>query len=110
MVEDISLMNDFGGHYILGPLFVFLREVFAVGFGVFSGVYLVPKNKNIIFAGFIILWIIFLLILLILFLFGLSFFSMELTTEELFRFLIEIIAQLIGLLLAGIFIWKEKII
>jgi predicted metal-binding membrane protein len=106
MVDDINLVDDYGGHYILGPLFVFLREAFAVGFGVYSGVYLVPKYKKIVFAGFIFLWLMFLL--LISFAIGLTFFRMEWTTEKLLRNLTEIIAQLIGLLIAGIFIWKEQ--
>ena len=46
MVEDINSVDDYGGHYFLGPLFVFLREAFAVGFGVYSGVYLAPKHKK----------------------------------------------------------------
>ena len=80
MVDDINSLDDYGGHYILGPLFVFLREAFAVGFGVYSGVYLVPKHKKIVFAGFIFLWLMFLL--LISFAIGLTFFRMEWTTEK----------------------------
>ena len=106
MVDDINSVDDYGGHYILGPLFVFLREVFAVGFGVYSGVYLAPKHKKIVFKGFIFLWLIFLL--LISFAIGLTFFRMEWTTEKLLRNLTEIIAQLIGLVIADIFIWKEQ--
>ena len=33
---------------------------------------------------------------------------MEWTTEKLLRNLTEIVAQLIGILIAGIFIWKEQ--
>jgi len=106
MVDDINSVDDYGGHYILGPLFVFLREAFAVGFGVYSGVYLAPKHKKIVFTIFIFLWVVFLLF--ISYAIGLTFFRMEWTTEKLLRNLTEIIAQLTGLVLAGIFIWKEQ--
>ena len=90
----------------IGPLFVFLREAFAVGFGVYSGVYLAPRQKKVVFTFFIFLWILFLL--LISFAIGLTFFRMEWTTEKLLRNLTEIVAQLIGIVIAGIFIWKEQ--
>jgi hypothetical protein len=106
MVEDINSVDDYGGHYILGPLFVFLREVFAVGFGVYSGVYLAPKYKKVVFTFFIFLWVLFLLF--ISFAIGLTFFRMEWTTEKLLRNLTEIVAQLIGIVIAGVFIWKEQ--
>jgi hypothetical protein len=106
MVEDINSVDDYGGHYILGPLFVFLREVFAVGFGIYSGVYLVPKYKKVVFIFFIFLWVLFLLF--ISFAIGLTFFRMEWTTEKLLRNLTEIVAQLIGIVIASIFIWKEQ--
>nr|HPG54694.1 hypothetical protein [Smithellaceae bacterium] len=83
MVEDINSVDDYGGHYFLGPLFVFLREAFAVGFGVYSGVYLAPKHKKTVFTFFIFLWVLFLL--LISFAIGLTFFRMEWTTVKLLR-------------------------
>ena len=106
MAADINSVDDYGGHYFLGPLFVFLREAFAVGFGVYSGVYLAPRHKKVIFSFFIFLWVLFLL--LISFAIGLTFFRMEWTTEKLLRNLTEIAAQLIGIVIAGIFIWKEQ--
>ena len=106
LVNDINSVDDYGGHYILGPLFVFLREGFAVGFGVYSGVFLAPKHKKIVFIVFIFLWVMFLL--LVSFFFGLTFFRMEWTTEKILRNLTEIIAQLTGFVVAGIFIWKEQ--
>lgn len=106
LVEDINSVDDYGGHYILGPLFIFIREAFAVGFGVYSGVYLAPRQKKIIFAVFIFLWV--LLLLFISFAIGLTFFRMEWTTEKLLRNLTEIIAQIVGLIVSGIYIWKEQ--
>ncbi len=106
MVDDINSLDDFGGHYILGPLYIFLRESFAVGFAVYSGVYLAPKYKTVVFTFFIFLWVVFLLF--VSFTIGLTFFSIEWTTEKLLRNLTEIIAQLTGLVIAGIFIWREK--
>jgi len=106
MVEDINSVDDYGGHYILGPVFIFLREAFAVGFGVYTGVYTAPRQKKIIFTFFIFLWVVFLLF--ISFAIGLTFFRMEWTTEKLLRNLTEITAQLVGLVVAGIYIWKEQ--
>jgi hypothetical protein len=106
ILEKINSVDDYGGHYFLGPLFVFLRESLAVGFGVYSGVYLAPRHRKVVFIFIIFLWILFLLF--ISFLIGLTFFKMEWTTEKLLRNLTEIIAQLIGIVIAGIFIWKEQ--
>jgi uncharacterized membrane protein (DUF485 family) len=106
MVEDINSVDDYGGHYFLGPIFIFIREAFAIGFGVYSGVYLVPRHKIKVYMLFILLWVIFLL--LISFAIGLTFFRMEWTSEMLLRNLTEIIAQLVGLVVSGIYIWKEQ--
>jgi|TARA_B110000902_G_scaffold187680_1_gene212360 uncharacterized membrane protein (DUF485 family) len=106
MVEDINSVDDYGGHYFLGPIFIFIREAFAIGFGVYSGVYLVPRHKKKVYMLFIFLWVIFLL--LISFAIGLTFFRMEWTSEMLLRNLTEIISQLVGLVVSGIYIWKEQ--
>lgn len=105
MVEDISSDGDFGGHYILGPAYIFIREAFAIGFGIYSGVYLAPNNKKIIFFLFVGLWINFLLF--VSFAFGLTFYRIEWTSEKIFSNLTEILAQLVGFIVSGIYIWKE---
>ena len=106
LVKDINSMSDFGGHYILGPIFIFLKEGFAIGFAVYSGVYLAPNHKKSIFFSFIFLWI--LLLLFISFSLGINYFKFELTNEMIFRNITELVAQLIGFIVAGIYIWKEQ--
>lgn len=106
LVVDIAFADDFGGHNILGPIFIFTREAIAVGFGVYSGVYLAPRQKMIVFAYFIFLWVLFLLFMAILN--GLTFFRTEWTIERFLRIAAEIIAQIVGLIVAGVYIWKEQ--
>jgi hypothetical protein len=106
VVEDINSVDDYGGHYILGPIFIFLREAFAIGFGVYSGVYLAPRYKKMVFAFFLLFWV--LLILFVSFSIGLTYFKMKWTTEHLLRNMTEIIAQSVGFVVSGIIIWKEQ--
>jgi hypothetical protein len=105
VMEDITSASDYGGHYILGPLFRFIGEGFAVGFAVYSGVYLAPKQKKIVYFIFVGIWILFMLFAS--FMIGLTYFKIEWTGEKLFRTLTEIVAQIVGFIVAGIFIWKE---
>lgn len=105
LVTDINSVYDFGGHYILGPIFIFIRELLAVTFGVYSGVYFAPSHKKIVFYGFIIIWILYLLI--ISFGIGYTISIYEWKTEEIIRNLVELFAQIVGLTIVGIYIWKE---
>jgi len=105
VMNDISSASDYGGHYILGPLFGFIGEGLSVGFGVYSGVYLVPTKKKAVFFVFVIIWVLFMLFAS--FLIGLTYFKIEWTSEKIFRSVTEIIAQMVGFIIAGVYIWKE---
>ena len=41
--------NGFGKYRIIGPLFIFLREVNNVAIATYYGIYLAPKHKKTIF-------------------------------------------------------------
>lgn len=108
MVADISSADDFVGYYFLGPVYIFIMESLATGFSIYSGVYLVPKYKKIIFIGFVIPTILILLYFLYFsYNFGSIVYTKE-TKEVLLRGLTEITGSLCGIIIAGIYIWKEQ--
>jgi len=98
--KDLHNSDDFRGHYILGFLFIFLFHGISTGLSVYSGVYLAPNYKKIIFAFFLILW-------------GLNYigfyaFHIDVTIEGFSRTLTEIVASFIGIMLAGVYIWRGQ--
>lgn len=106
MLHDLNSNYDFGGHYILGPTAVFLREFISVGCAVYSGVSLAPNYKISIFYIFLIIWI--LLMIVASFSIGLKFQSTIWTLEIVFRYITEIFAQIFGFIISGILIWKDQ--
>ena len=92
--------DDFGGHYILGFLFVFILHGISMGISVYSGVYLAPHYKKIIFAFFLIFWGIITI--------GSYALMIDETIERLLRTLTEKVADFIGIIIAGVYIWKEQ--
>ncbi len=105
-IEDLNSVDGYGGHYFLGPIFIFITEALAIGFGIYTGIYLVPKLKKKVFVFFILLYAMFLLS--VSFAIGITFFKRVWNFEMLLRNLTEIIAQLVGLVVSGIYIWKEQ--
>jgi len=105
VMDEISSTADYSGHYLLGPVFSFIREGISVGFGVYSGVYLAPKNKKTVYFLFVIIWVLFLLYAS--FVIGLTYFKADWTTEKIFRSVVELVAQLVAFIITGIYIWKE---
>jgi hypothetical protein len=105
-VDAINLNKGFGGYLILGPLFVLFRDTIASGIAIYSGVYLAPKKKKAVFLFFLIVYL--LSLILISFSLGLTFYKSSWVFEDYLRIIIEIIAHIIGFLIAGIQIWKEE--
>lgn len=95
-VNDIKYASGFGGHYILGPIFVFLREAIAVTLSFCLAIYITPNGKRIVFYFFLGLLIMLNVYLLIS--------SIRLidsyTTEMIIRSVIEFAALIVGLLFA----------
>jgi hypothetical protein len=105
VIKDMLKQGDLGGHYLLGTLFLFIRESFAVGFGVYSGVYLAPSNKRTVFLSFLGFWIAYLLIISLIYSLILS--EIEIPIERIFSNFTEVVAQLVGFIASGIYIWRE---
>jgi hypothetical protein len=106
LVNEIEGNSNLGGHYFWGILFIFFSESFAIGFGVYSGIYVVPLKRWIVFVFIIITWCLY--IFLVSFLFtGLTFWGYRWEPDYLLLCLTEIFAQIVGFIGAGIYIWKD---
>lgn len=105
LVTEISKSYDFGGNYLFGILFILISDVFSTGFCIYAGVCLAPRYKKIVFA---ILLFVFLFPIFLGLLIGNSLFFQGLeTTEEIVRAITSSLATIIGIILAGILIWKQ---
>lgn len=106
LIHDISTNGGFGGHYILGPLYIFQREMVATLAAVLSGVYIAPSHKKIVYFTFIGLFATAYLVSV--FFVWLSLEAYPWTTELVILTAIEAIAQMIGLGACGYYVWESK--
>lgn len=95
---DFIYSTGFNGFYILGSIFILIKEILAIGFAVYSGMYYVPKYKLTILKIFTVLWVIFLT--LGLFAACLVYITKHLDSERLFRSIVEIFAMFFGFYLS----------
>jgi hypothetical protein len=111
LVSEINSLNDYGEHYILYHLLLFLREILAVSLGLGAGLCIDPNNKKVSFVWSLMMWFAFILYLS--FLAGkLSSQAVQIGAEKLketmLSGLIWLIAQATGFLVVGVSIWKEQ--
>ena len=106
MIYKINWSEDFAGYNIWGPIFIFTRELLAFGSGIYAGIYLVPQFKKIVLGGVGFLWLVY--YLLASFSIGYTYNPTEWTSGILLRNFLEMIAQLLGFLVAGYDIWQEQ--
>jgi hypothetical protein len=109
-VHDIATLGGFGGHYILGPIFLFQREATAIGLAIFAGIYIAPSYKKIVYFILLGVWVIFLIISA--FGIGLTLGEYQWTKELIATAIVETIAQIVGVIACGFYVWeyeKEKI-
>lgn len=106
LVRDIDMARDFADHYILGPLFVFLREGTATGIAIYTGVYLAPSYKKVVYFVLVGLWVV--ILLTAFFLIGATIQTYEWTTGHIIRAVLELIAQLVGIVAVGYHLWEES--
>lgn len=98
-------IRDFGDYPIIGPLFIFIREVFNMTLAVYCGIYLVPKYKKKVYILISSVW---LLIIIIIVIQKLYFFSIDgFEIPKLYRYLTEMTAQIVGLSISGLYIWRS---
>jgi len=106
LVRDIDKARDFADHYILGPMFVFQREGTATGIAIYTGVYLAPSYKKVVFFILVGLWVIMLLVAS--FFIGATVQIYEWTTGAIIRTVLELIAQLVAIIVVGYYLWEES--
>ena len=98
--------NGFGKYRIIGPLFIFLREVNNVAIATYYGIYLAPKHKKTIFKIMFVFWILVIAVNLIV---RFNEYSLnEYSLDKMYRTIIEIIAEIVGFLIARYYIWKKQ--
>lgn len=106
-VMEIIYSRDFGEYTIIGPLFIFIREVFNITLATYIGIYFVPKYKKTTFIVISTIWLLILIITVTTTL--IAYLNYEFTLEKLYRTYTEMSAQIIGFIISGIYIWKCQI-
>jgi hypothetical protein len=97
-ITDFMFSPNFNGYYILGPIFIILKEILAISFAVYSSIYYVPKHKLKVLKIFTVLWICFLFLGFISDCF--LYLTKHLDRERLFRSIVEIFAMFFGFYLS----------
>ncbi len=97
---------DFGGHYIIGPIYIFHTRALAAGAFVGFAVWLAPSHKKVVFGiytAFYALWVVVLIFLL-----GAAFNEYGgFLWEPLVRLIIEVIAAGVGVIAGGLVMLEE---
>jgi hypothetical protein len=106
LVTEIVENSNLGGHYFWGIFYIFLRESFAIGLGIYSGIYIVPMKRWIVFVFIIIIWGLYVIVVSFFFS-GLMYLGYGWEPDSLLLCLTEVFAQIIGFVGAGIYIWKD---
>jgi len=91
---DFMFLTNFNGYYILGPIFIILKEILSICFAVYSSIYYVPKHKLNVLKIFTVLWICFLFLGFVTACF--LYLTKHLDSERLFRSIVEIFAMFFG--------------
>lgn len=103
-VMEIIHSRDFGKYTIMGPLFIFFRELFNVTFATCFGIYFVPKHKKTIFIVISSIWLFIIIVTTTMTLIAYS--NNGFTIEKLYRTFTEVASQIIGLVISGLYIWR----
>jgi hypothetical protein len=106
LAQEVVGSYGFGGHYILGPLYIFVRFGMATFAGVGAAMKVAPSHK--IKVGFVLFGIYILLIFISVFLFGKYSSQINWSVECVSRLVVELLAQLLGILGAIQTIRKEE--
>ncbi len=93
-ITDFMFSNGFNGYFILGPIFIILKEMLSICFAVYSSIYYVPLHKLKVLKIFTVLWICFLFLGFISDCF--LYLTKHLDQERLFRSIVEIFAMFLG--------------
>ena len=99
-INEVNNVQGFAGHYIIGSIYIFTKELFGVAIAIFSGIYIAPSHKRQVGYSLIIL-IIITSILLFVFMIKTSD-QFKYTTETIIR----IILEYIGMFAGSYFAWK----
>jgi hypothetical protein len=109
IVHDMMGTGDFGGHYILGPVYIFHTRAIAAAAFIAFAIWLAPSHKKTVFgvyAGFYVLWIVALIFIL-----GAAFNEFGgFRWEPLVRMIIEVIAAGCGIVFGGLAMLEEAAI
>ena len=107
VIHEINIGNGFGGHLILGPVTVFIREFVATGMAVWIAVSVAPSNKKTAFFSLIALFILYLLVAA--FGVGATLGSYEWTSESIFRSIVETVAQVTALIMISLSLYRDNL-
>ena len=103
-IYEINNVQDFAGHYIIGSIYIFSRELIGVALAIFTGIYLAPSHKRQVGFSLIILLII---TSILLYVFMVKTREQFLYTNEI---IIRIILEYLGMIVGTYFAWKILII
>jgi len=107
IVYDIARTGGFGGHYIIGPIYIFhTRALSAAAFITFA-IWLAPSHKKTVFVvsvGLFVLWAVYLF-----FFMGFAFNELrKILWEPFIRMIIELIAAGCGIVFGGLAMLEEE--
>jgi len=103
-IYEINNVQGFAGHYIIGSIYIFTRELFAVALAIFSGIYIAPSHKRQV--GFLLV-ILLIITSILLFIFMIRTTDQFIyTTETIIRIILEYIGMIIGIYFA----WKVLLV
>lgn len=93
LIHDLNSSYDFAGHYIMGPIFVFLKEGITIELSLLLGMRIAP-NRNALFVltGF---WVLFILLFLGMFIANGGY---NFGWEENIRSLLSVLGQVVGVI------------
>lgn len=93
-IYEINNVQGFAGHYIIGSIYIFTKELFGVAFAIFSGIYIAPSHKRQVGYSLIILLIIVSILLIVFMIKNSNQFIY--TTETIIRIIIEYLGMIVG--------------
>ncbi len=99
-INEINNSQGFAGHYVIGTVYIFTKELFGVAIATFSGIYIAPSHKRQVGFSLIILIIISSFIALVFMIKTRDQFIYS--TETIFRIILEYLGMLVG----AYFSWK----
>ena len=107
-VGGVVYSNGFSGHYILGPIYTFQRELIATASLFYVGLFVAPKFKKYVYFSMAGLYVLFLFVgaIGIGMMFGSNLWG---GTENIMKSLIETSAQIIAIVIIGFGLFRGEI-